>query len=582
MLHLQQQSFATRLAAGILLFLLSSTVWADKVTISVEGITDEPRDNVLASLTLHQERERELSVARIRRLHEQAVSEITTALQPFGYYRARVESSLEHDENGWIARYRIEPGRPIPVKTVDVQIDGDGRTDPEFEIIIDNFPLQLNEPLNQRDYDDTKHELQTVAAERGYFDMRFTRSEMRIDLADYHADIYLHIDTGGRYRFGEINVEQQILNPELLQRYIRIQPGDYYSAEALLELQQALLSSEYFSDVEMNADPLLAKDHSIPVTVHLTARRPDKYTFGLGYGTDTDARVQAGWERRYLNADGHHVRADVHNSGIERSITTGYFIPIRNPRTDQLGFTAGYSENTTRTADTEIRQLAVNRTNARGHVLETLSLTYHNEKFEIGDETGASTLLMPGINWTYFWGDERVFTRRGARATLDLRGASSHFVSDISLLQSRLGAKIIRPVGDSSRFIVRGDVGHTRLAATHELPASLRFFSGGDVSVRGYAYNSRGPTDDNGNVVGGRNLLVGSVEYEQHITGKWAAAVFYDVGNAVNNFSDPLDKGAGIGVRWRSPIGQIRVDVASAISEPDKPLRLHIYLGPDL
>jgi translocation and assembly module TamA len=131
-------------------------------------------------------------------------------------------------------------------------------------------------------------------------------------------------------------------------------------------------------------------------------------------------------------------------------------------------------------------------------------------------------------------------------------------------------------------LITRLDIGRTGIDDFTQLPASLRFFAGGDQSVRGYSYNTLGPTDAQGAVVGGPHLLVGSVEYEHALASKWSAAVFFDQGNALNDFRDPLKKGAGVGVRWRTPIGQIRVDVAAALSEPGRPRRFHISIGPDL
>ncbi|HAI23845.1 MAG TPA: outer membrane protein assembly factor, partial [Alcanivorax sp.] len=115
-----------------------------------------------------------------------------------------------------------------------------------------------------------------------------------------------------------------------------------------------------------------------------------------------------------------------------------------------------------------------------------------------------------------------------------------------------------------------------------ELPASIRFFAGGDASVRGFAYESLGPLDNDGEVIGGRHLLVGSLEYDHPISEQWSLAVFTDAGNAFNNFDDyEIRHSAGFGVRWRSPLGPIRVDFARGIEE-GREWRLHLSMGPDL
>jgi translocation and assembly module TamA len=570
---------------GLLLLLAPTVTRAATLDVSVEGLTGVVRDNVLGSLSIYQERVRtDLTETRIRQLHATAPEEIRTALQPFGYYRPKIDASLDvnQSENHWTAHYTIEVGPPVIVTEVQVRLTGEGASDKSFQALRNNFPIRRGEPLNQAAYENAKKRFQSAAAERGYFDLRFTRHEIRIDLQAYQAQIYLDVDTGARYRFGDISVEQNLLTPELVRRYVRISPGDYYTTQALLEAQNALTVSNYFSDVQVDADREHAHDHTIPITIHLKPRPQNKYSAGLGYGTDTGVRGSLGWERYYLNPQGHHARIDLRDSQIDRSLTAGYFIPIRNPRNDQLGFTGGFEETHTDTATNKTRRVAVSRTNVRGHLLEVLSLTHQVEEFDVAGQTGVTTLVLPGVNWTYYWGDERIYTRSGASVMLDLRGAAETLGSDISMRQARFQLRDILPLASFGRVITRFDVGRTNTKDFTQLPASLRFFAGGDMSVRGYAYNTLGPVDAQGNVIGGPDLFVGSVEYEQHLSGNWSAAVFYDAGNALNSFRDPLKKGAGIGLRYRTPVGEIRVDLAEALSEPGHPRRFHIYFGPDL
>jgi len=552
--------------------------------VIVEGVSGEIRNNVLTALGIYQERKSDtLAAARIRRLHERAGDEIRAALQPYGYYRPHIKATLNQREGRWVAHYYIDPGAAVTVANVDVHVTGDAADDPEFAKLIEGFPLKRGDPLNHQRYEQAKRAFQRTAAERGYFDQRLTRHEIVVDLeTSYSADVYLHMDSGRRFRFGTVTLEQDVLDPAFLARYVRLAPGQPYSTAALLELQAALSGSDYFSDVDVIADPEQAEGYTIPVRVRLTPRKPNKYTFGIGYGTDTGPRGQIGWERRYLNDEGHHIRTELRGSQIERAVTAGYFIPIRNPRTDQLAFTASYTETDVNQTDTEVRRIGVSRTTQRGRLQETLSLTQQNEKFVIGEQSGSSALLIPGVTWSHFFGPDRIYTRAGSRTSLDLRGASEHVASDTSLVQARLQTKLILPILEFGRFIARAEAGTTRIDDFNKLPPSLRFFAGGDVSVRGYRYNSLGPTDTNGTVIGGKSLLVGSLEYEQRITGNWSAALFHDVGNALNDFSDPLQKGVGLGLRYRTPVGQIRVDVAQARSNPEHPLRLHISIGPDL
>jgi len=555
-----------------------------EILVRVTGVAGDARENVLRALSLHRDRAEPLSERRIRALHAQAPDEIRQALEPFGFYRAAVDADLARDGDIWRANYVVSPGPPLPVARVDVQVSGEGRTDREFRRLVRAFPLAPGDALDQRRYESAKQLFQKTAAERGYFDMRFTEHELRIDLDAYRADVVLHMDTGARYRFGDVSFEQdrEVLAPAVLARYTQIQPGDPYSNTALIELQRALLDSDYYGEAEVTADPKQAEDNEIPVAVRLTARKPSRYTFGLGYGTDTGVRGQLGWERRYLNPAGHSIRAETRLSEIEKSLSASYIVPIRDPRTDQVAFTATYSEGDTLTYFTELRRLGMSRAVARGGWREILSLNLQREDFVIGDESGSSTLLMPDAQWSRTWARDRIYTRDGVRLVLGLRGAADSLGSDTDFVQARTTGKWIEDIGRNGRIIARADIGATRVDDFRELPPSIRFFAGGDRSVRGYDFNTLGPTDASGDVVGGRHLLVTSLEYEHVVYGNWSAAVFYDAGNALDDFNDPLKEGAGFGIRWKSPIGQVRVDVATALSDPDRPWRLHLNVGPDL
>ena len=571
-------------AAILLLIILPVVIDAapPRIEVVVQGVSEPVRRNVLEQLGLEQQKNApDLSEEDIRRLHENAAHEIPRALQPFGYYRPTIKSELTRVETGWRARYRIDPGPAVPIRELDLRLSGEGAEDERFRTLLRNFPVREGDLLHHAVYEDAKRALQDLAAERGYLDARFTRQEVRVDLAAYAARIALHFDTGARYRFGPVTISQDILDPDLVTRFVLFQPGDPYSTTTLLELQAALGDSDYFTNVEVLPHPERAVDRQVPIEVRLSPRKPTKYSLGVGYGTDTGARGSLGWERRYLNPRGHRMRAELQASQIKNSLTAAYIIPIRDPRTDNITFNAGAFDEDTKTAESKSWMLGASKTRARGKWRETISLNYQQEKFDVGGDTGRSTLVLPGIGWTRVSADDRVYARRGNRLTFDVRGGTNALGSDTSFVQTRAQIKFIHGLGNG-RVIARADAGATRMADFSELPASVRFFAGGDQSVRGYDYNTLGPRNDAGVVVGGRHLLVGSLEYEHRLVGPWSAAVFYDVGNAIDDFSDPLRKGAGIGLRWKSPIGQVRVDLAEALDEPGRSLRLHLTIGPDL
>ena len=163
-----------------------------------------------------------------------------------------------------------------------------------------------------------------------------------------------------------------------------------------------------------------------------------------------------------------------------------------------------------------------------------------------------------------------------------MRGSAESLGSDTSFLRVEGQAKWVRRVLPRSRVILRAAAGAAITDGFLELPPSVRFFAGGDDSIRGYDFESLGPTDADGHVIGGTGKLVVSTEYELDVRPKWSVAAFVDSGNAFDDFDlEPLT-GAGIGFRWQSPVGPVRVDLARPLNGVDRDVRLHVTFGPDL
>lgn len=276
------------------------------------------------------------------------------------------------------------------------------------------------------------------------------------------------------------------------------------------------------------------------------------------------------------------MKAVLRLSEIKSSVTAEYIVPLAHPRTDNMVYTAGWLKEDTQTSASEKTFGGVRYNHARNGWKESLYTNYEHEIFTVGEDSGRSVLLIPGISWTRINATVPGLSRQGSRVFMDIRGAHEYLLSDTSFLQLRMQVKYIRGMTSLSRLILRGEGGASLVNDFSGLPPSVRFFAGGDNSVRGYAYNSLGPEDEEGNVIGGKHLLVGSVEFEHQIVDKWSAAVFYDAGNAINRISDKLRKGVGFGVRWMSPVGPVRVDLAFPLDESGRSWRIHLSIGPDL
>ncbi len=575
--------FFYRVLLGLLA--LISVAAADQVTLEVQinGLEGELLDNARALLSLELYRkESNLSELRIQRLHRKAKDEISLALQPYGYYLPVIRAQLTRDKQHWLARYDIDPGQPTRWQHIDIVLIGAGNQNPLLQRSVEQSGIYPGNAINHSQYDAFKKSLLQTAQANGYLDARFRESRLIIQEDRLHADVILEFDTGVQYTLGEVTFEGTSLPPDMLRDYIPFKTGAVFSYARLQKLQRALENSDYFANVEVIPEQAQAIDQQIPVRVQLTPHPPNRYLFGVGFGTDTGPRTRIGWENRQLNRFGHKAEADYRISEIKTSFNALYRIPLKRAQTDFLQFDTSIGREETDSSESRFESLGVKFSFLHAVWRKTLSLTHRQEDFEAGLTSGDTVLLIPAISFSRIWGGDRLIVDKGARVELDLSGASTDLFSEATFMQATLDSKLIHSPWENGRVLLRGTVGATHTPEFDKLPPSIRFYAGGDQSVRGYDYESLGPKDASGEVIGAPFLLVGSVEYEHLIKGNWRGALFYDVGNAIEHFNDPLEQGVGVGIRYQSPIGLIRLDIANAISEPDNPWRLHLTIGPDL
>ncbi len=557
-----------------------------RVQVVVSGLEDPLHDNVLALLSIEQEKNAaELTELRVRRLHNLARKEIQTALQPFGYYQPVIKSELTATEQGWKASYMIEPGAPVRVAALNISIIGEGADDPTLTELITGFPLQQGDVLIDTEYEKGKTRLLRTALRRGYLKANLAEHQIRVSPAQQRADINLTLASGIRYQFGEVNFSDFVINRELMERYSDIETGQPYAAQQLLDLQNALFDSDYFSRVEVSPQLDDAEDRRVPIEVATTPGKRHRYSFGVGYGTDTGARGTVGYKNRRINRRGHRFFSTLRLSELQESLTAGYVIPFRNPRTDQWEITASrINDHPDSDREEETSLLGVSRRiSPRPNWIETLYLNYRQDSYQIGADKGQTLQLVPGVIVERIKGQIKDNQRTGNRFSLELRGGHDGLISDVSFFQPILTAKVIHGLWPRTRVLLRGEVAGTLIDGFDDLPLSLRYYAGGDDSVRGYGYQRLSPRNEDGDVLGGKQKLVGSVELDYMFRDRWSVATFFDTGNAFDDWSDiGLEQGVGVGIRWYSPVGPLRVDVARGISEPGSDLRLHIVFGPEL
>jgi translocation and assembly module TamA len=578
----------------LFLFLISESSWAeilgnddDRLYLKVQivGLDKSLTRTVRKALSISPLVGREdLTDEEIKSRFENSPEEIIRVMESEGFYGIKLETSLVKAKNNWwVARFDIDSGKPVLISAIDVQIAGPGQDHPPLLEQRDSFALKPGDTFQHGPYEKAKGALLKRALRDGYLDAQWTRHVVEVDRKNHQAVIRLKLETGHRYRLGTIEVIQGALDPAFVQKFIELREGDYYSSAAILKQQNTLAATDYFSEVYVRPLKDQAVDYTLPVEIVMVYRKKNKFSVGAGYSTDTGIRGLLGWQRRMLNSRGHRLNAELQGSKIGAAVGLRYRIPFNDPREDEYVITTSLSFFSPETSESAIARIGLARVIMRKKWRETLSLDYEGENFIVGQQDDQARLLVPSANWIKKVPRRQALVPRGHRISFGVLGASDALLSNVSFAQGNAETKWIVPMFKKGRIITRGQLGYTAISSIFDLPASYRYFAGGDQSIRGYDFQSLGPVDQEGDVIGGKYLFVGSGEYDYRIARNWRIAAFFDFGNAFNNVDDiEIEQGAGIGVRWQTPIGAVRIDVASALTEPGNPWRVHLWIGPDL
>jgi len=587
--------FQGRLFAGLAFTILASAVppaasrlpaqqaAAVPLTVDISGIDGQLLTNV-KGLTgiVTAARSKTVRPGHVYRLYEQAPEQIERALQPFGFYRPTVRSALDTESSPWKASFVVDSGPPTLVERLDVRISGEAEQDRAFQAALESLPLAEGDTLNHQAYERARTSLGLLAADRGYLDAVWDSSLIRVDLENDRSEIVLHMTTGPRFRFGEVSIDHDWIDMDILEPHIGFGPGEPFDASYLRDLQSNLAGTTYFANVEIVPRRDLADEElRVPIEIRATARKTQRWEVGVGYGTDTGPRIRLTTEFRRLNRRGHFADGDARLSTTEQSLTARYNIPVGFPSPSLWTVTGRYGNIEWVTSKTLQGFVGLSYAHLRGEIREVFSVRYQRDDYTVAADTGVSNLTQPIAAWTFSDADNRLYARRGIGGVLELRGAVEGIGSSASFFRAWTSLKTIRGLAPKIRGLLRADLGWIATEQFRGLPPSIRFFAGGDRSIRGYDYQSLGPVNEDGQVTGGNSLLVGSVELEYRFLEKWAGAVFFDAGNAFHDFGGKIATGTGFGARWISPVGMVRVDVGFGLLKEGNPVRLHLSIGPD-
>ncbi len=584
---------------GLLLFIylvfllnflgFSSALFASEkpvISINIQGTPPEIQNNLINSLSLSALKTQAdiQNKVHLELLYQRSTQQIQTVLKSMGYYKAVINSHLDFDakKQTWTANYWITLGDPLRIHTIQFLINGEGQYDPVLTKLYRQSDLHPGKILNQNNYEKFKTNLLDQAVALGFFDAEISEHQIRINLSKNQADILFTLETGPRYHFGKTVFTQSgyAFEQKFLTRYLPYVIGQPYQMGLVNTLQSHLGNTEYFSNVAVTPTPD-KKTHTVDMRVDTTTQKRVKYTLGLGYGTETGPRITLGSDIRYVNARGDYLTLAVQASKIYQEVIVSYVIPGKNPVTDYTSLNAGesYTNITPYSATTTLAGLDWGT--VRGSWTRTVGIHENWIHYDTPvSTTDRAAYLLPTAELYYQKQIPGGFFTNGFNADITTTGTVKSFFSQSTFIKSVLTGRYAVGITSGTRVFFRGQAGAIGTHSITDLSPTLRFYTGGIGSVRGYTYSSLSPENDQDQLMGGRYLAVGSVNFEQRIYGKLSGLIFYDIGNSFDQIqSIDWAKGAGFGLSYQSPVGPIQFYFSHPVNVPDSRWRVDFSVG---
>ncbi|GAC27942.1 outer membrane protein [Glaciecola pallidula DSM 14239 = ACAM 615] len=572
--------------------------WEIKSADGNKKIDSQVMDNIQLHLAGLNFPENDYELAQFEK---QTLVKITTAIRAYSYYQATVVlnnfNKKSFDNDG--VQILLTLGAKLIVSEVVLEYDRSAAQQAHFPSELKDIITLLKafegKPLEQSKYDGLKSRIQSFSLIFGYFDFVLDKSEVQVSLAKNEASIYWKFNFGSRYRFGNLEYIGENRGMELVEAVKPFSESEYFDQQKVSEFTQRIRQTSYYDNVIVRANVNAMSSEQrvgkiVPIEVLLTAKPKDTYQFGIGASTDSGPRVTVNWKRPWVNLRGHSLSSELYISGPKKNVAVGYTIPMANPLNDFFKVQMGYQEVNEEQRDSQTYTLAAQRqlgAKNKNDWDKIIFLRYEYENFIQGiDEEQSTQLLLPGFTFNRVRKDGELFVNWGDRQQLTVEAASDRVISDLNVLRITARTKWIRSFG-KHRYIVRGDAGAIVTNDFEQVPSSLRFFVGGDQSVRGFGLNkvSEERIDETtglDELVGAQFLAVVSVEYAYQVSNDWRVAIFVDTGSANNEIGKSPIYGTGLGVHWLSPIGTIRLYFARGFSDKENTKRLHFSIGPGI
>jgi translocation and assembly module TamA len=513
----------------------------------------------------------------MRRAHR----EIKELLATEGYFTPAI--TLHFDPFDKRPVLEVKPGPRTVVAELSIEFKGDLAIDePGRHVRIEKLRaawlLKVGQPFRSPAWEEAKSVLLSSVAEADYPTAVVEESKAEVDAASSRARLLVRVDSGPAFRYGDLVIKGlNRYDQSLIKGLAPFKAGDLYRRDQLLAFQTKLQKLPQFSSAVVSIEPAAATHQAAPVEVTLSEAQSQRVSVGAGYSSNTGARGEINYSNNDLLDRALRLNSVLRLEQKRQTLSaTVDSIPNQAGRWFSLG--AGADRTFIQELETTREKVGISRYQTSGNMETQLAVNWQREdrRPKGGLHQLNQTLVLDG-RLRYRSVDNPLFPRDGSVTELRIGGGSKQALSDQDFLRTYMRHQSWYPVGERHVLFLRGELGYTLAPSRFGIPQEYLFRAGGIQSVRGYTFQSLGVHEGQA-VVGGRVMATGTIEYNHWITPSWGAAVFTDVGDAADSVrSLNLAVGYGGGIRWRSPVGPLALDLARG--QRDGKLRLHFSIA---
>ncbi|MDP8175245.1 autotransporter assembly complex family protein [Pasteurella skyensis] len=557
--------------------MLSSSSWGARQLIKTEvkGIKNSV---LLKNIQLHLSQIDNEEADGSDRYKYLVTQNVDKALRAEGYYNSTFNFTSKKNNK---LTLDIKLNNPVKLNKRNIDIKGKAKQDADFISLIKEEVPKKGTILNHSTYDNFKSKLENLAQNKGYFDSHWLYHRLEIYPREYLANWQLGYDSGERYHYGKISFKNSQIDPSYLDNILKIKQGNPYLMSDLSDLANDLSSSKWFSTVLV--DPKMDKTSKlVNLDILLQPKKKNQIEIGIGYETNVGPHLQLGWKKPWINSSGQSIESNFYISKPKQTLDFAYNMPVKeNPLSYyyQLATTLEHEDqnDTKYTAATIGLQRFWNKIDSWSY---SIGLKARYDDFEQGADKHSTLLIYPTASFNRIRFDGKRFPEWGDSQKITVNYGDKAWKSDASFYSIKASTAWIRTYRINHRLYLRAELGYIHSNNFVRIPSALRYFAGGDSSIRGFGYKQISPKDETGKLIGASRLATATVEYQYQFYPNWWGATFYDTGLADNSFSKKnLHSGAGIGVRWASPIGAIKFDIATPVKSPNNEKGIHFYIG---